>query len=365
MVLPGSYGAAGTNGASTGASTRTPTMPEVTAGTSGSAGARAPTAGMPTTSTPGASGSGSAGQASAMGGSAADPAQPMSTAGDGAAGAAGMKAPQASAGSGGMAGQMQPAAGSGEPSQPCDMSGRWLVTVHYVTDALGALQYCHTFNYFEIKQTAEAFTITKGLNCGDEGEGGGDLAASINFSGSWPSVAKHVSHAGRTGTSKVASGGCQVDVSKFYTVRGATFDYYKDPSKPLPSAEEPAMGSSPGWEDWDGDGNPGITGMISGVVTGKIFVAPRQWTQMTGAVPDVMTSFKLKLMWDQEQNVMSYDGSPLLSGTAVRASDAALHFVQFARLADDQGVGADDAAICASVQPLAKTLTPEAAAGPP
>ena len=81
---------------------------------------------------------------------------------------------------------------------------------------------------------------------------------------------------------------------------------------------------------------------------------------MRGSVTDVASAFKLPLLWDQEANVMAYDGSPLLAGSAARAADAALHFVQFARISAEQSAG-DDKAICASVTKLAKTLTPEAA----
>lgn len=244
---------------------------------------------------------------------------------------------------------------------PCSLSGRWLATVHYVTDALGQKQYCHSYVYYEIEQTAQAFTIKKGLLCGDDAVGDGDFAATVDFKASWGVVASRVQYAGRKGTSAAAaSGGCEVDFEKWYTVRGATIPYYLDPANPLPSAEQPAMGMTPGWEDWDMDGNPGLTGTISGVVTGKIFTAPRQWTQMHGSAADVSSAFRLPLMWDQDANVMSYDGSPLLASSAARAADANLHFVQFARLSAEQTAG-DDQAICTSVTTLAKTLTPEAA----
>ncbi|HET8934596.1 MAG TPA: hypothetical protein VFN67_14205 [Polyangiales bacterium] len=273
-----------------------------------------------------------------------------------AAGAAGMMGTQPSA-----AGTQAPAdAGLPAQNDPCSLNGRWLATMHYVTDALGQKQYCHSYLYYEIEQTAQVFTIKKGLLCGDDAVGDGDFAATVDFKPSWSAVASRVQYAGRKGTSAAGSGGCEVDFEKWYTVRGATIPYYLDPANPLPSAEQPAMGTAPGWEDWDMDGNPGLTGTISGVVTGKIFTAPRQWTSMHGSVPDVSSSFRLALMWDQDANVMSYDGSPLLASSAARAAEATLHFVQFARLSEEQAAG-DDQAICANVTMLAKTLTPEAA----
>jgi hypothetical protein len=86
-------------------------------------------------------------------------------------GAGGMTASNSAGGSSAVAGMsaaMQPsAAGTGgtatssmsggepaTPSGPCDMSGRWLSTVHYVTDALGQLQYAHAYIYYELAQQA-------------------------------------------------------------------------------------------------------------------------------------------------------------------------------------------------------------------
>jgi hypothetical protein len=342
-VLPGSYGPdqAGNGSIAAAQNMMTPNVP--VAGASATAGSSAAGSTAPMSSAGSSAAGGAAGTMAAPNTPAMMPSQPTA-------------ANPALSPDGGMAPLDPPV-----KADPCSLSGRWISTVHYVTDALGQQQSCHSYVYYEIEQTAEAFTIKKGLLCGDDAIGGGDFAATVDFSGSWTAVASRVQYAGRTGTSAATSGGCQVTFQKWYTVRGATLPFYTDPSKPLPSAEQPAMGSTPGWEDWDMDGNPGLTGLISGVVTGKIFVAPRQWTSMTGSVPDVSSAFKLPLLWDQEPNVMAYDGSPLLASSAARAADAALHFVQFARLTAEQAAG-DDKAICASVTKLAKTLTPEAAA---
>jgi hypothetical protein len=124
-----------------------------------------------------------------------------------------------------------------------------------------------------------------------------------------------------------------------------------------------ATGSTPGWEDWDGDGQPGITGSLTGTVVGRIFTAPRQWMDYQATVPSVTTTFSLPVTWDQEQNVMSFDPPTnfTLGSASVRAGDPKLHFVDFARLAAGQATG-DDAAICAAVLKLAPTLTPKASA---
>jgi hypothetical protein len=352
-VMPGDYGPM--QSGSGGAPTSKPSGGAAEGGNAGTNPTPTPTGSstLPTTGASGVNGgsgiTGTAGIASVAGtGSAA-----------GAAGAKNPGTPMA-----GSSGESSPMAGTGSttPAGPCDLSGRWLSTVHTVTDALGQQQIAHSYVYYEITQQGDAFTISKGMDCGDDAVGAGSFAATVDFKAAWASVASKAGYTGRTGTSAVASGGCQVEFAKWYTVRGATVPYYTDPSKPMPTVDDKAMGDQPGWEDWDGDGNPGITGMVSGAVTGKIFTAPRVWSHISGSVSDANSTFKLPVMWDQEPNVMSYDGSPLLLSEAARAADATLHFAEFARLGADQAVG-DDHAICTSLVALAPTLTPVAAAG--
>jgi hypothetical protein len=240
------------------------------------------------------------------------------------------------------------------------LTGRWLITMHLVTDALGEPQYAHYFDYFEIEQQGDSFTVKKGLLCGWDSVGEGDFASTADFRGAWPAAISKINFAGRTGRSAQTAGGCKIDLQQSYTVLGATIPYYADPSTTLPTADQQATGTMPGWEDWDGDGNPGITGNISGIVTGKIFTAPRMWTSISDTAAAVSSVFKVFVQWDTEPNVMAYDGTDLLGSESARSSDATLHFAQFARLTPDQATG-EDAAICKSIVELAPMLTPEAA----
>ena len=179
---------------------------------------------------------------------------------------------------------------------------------------------------------------------------------------------KHVNVTGRPATSVMSAGGCDVHFAKQYLVRGATVPYYvEDPSRPMPTAMQQASadGKTPGWEDWDNDGNPGITGTIqSSAVNGKIFAAPRRWDEPQGTVPNVMSTFKLSLAgWGQDQNVVQSDppNNLILLMSATVANDPSLHFVGFARLAAAQATGSDQD-ICSQIVKLAPTLTPDAAA---
>jgi hypothetical protein len=256
---------------------------------------------------------------------------------------------------GGMAAAMP------EPSDgACDLTGRWLATVHTATDALGQIQTIHTYVYYEIERQGDGYAITKGLQCGGDGVAEGLFAVNADFSRSWAGTRSRVSYAGRPVSSTQTASGCDVRFGKWYVVQGATYPHYTDPNIPMPTLEQPASGGMPGWEDWDEDGQPGITGYISGIVTGKVFVAPRVWTELGGVVASTADLMKLPVKWDQQYNMLSYDGTELLTSEAVRAADPSLHFAELARLTDSQAVG-DDAAICAAVIDLAKTLTPTAA----
>ncbi len=242
----------------------------------------------------------------------------------------------------------------------CDMTGRWLLTTHSVTDALGQQQVAHDWHYYEIEQQGDTFRVTKGLLCGNDALGVGLFAVTADFSGAWDGITARMRLDGRTGSSApTADGGCWVKVDRLYMVRGATVPYYLDPSVPLPTLEQPGTDSAPGWEDWDGDGNPGITAVVSGVVAGEIYVSPRRWDELEGSVPDVSSTIGLAMQWDSETGLIAYNGSGLLTSQAVRAADPNLHFGQMARLAADQAVG-DDAAICAAVRQLAPVLAPQA-----
>lgn len=256
------------------------------------------------------------------------------------------------------------------PRSPCDLSGRWLIAMRYVTNALGGDQHIYRWLYYELAGSGGSFAVTKGLLCGDGAAGAGAVIAQTDFEPSWAPSMKKTDYTGRALTSTPTTGGCAVTMEKWYTVQGATLPYYLDPNVTLPRNSEPASETRPGWEDWDEDGKPGITGQISGSIgsfsfSGKVFCAPRRWTQIADTVPSVSKSFIAHMTWGLTQNVMSAEGAGLLGDTeVVPALDPELHIAEFVRLSPDQAAGPDDAAICAAVRELAPTLAPTAAAQP-
>jgi hypothetical protein len=243
----------------------------------------------------------------------------------------------------------------------CDLSGRWIATDREVSSALGSIEASHIWFYFELTQTGGAGTVSKGLNCGQNARNISSVGANVDFPKTWPALQTKVLQTGREYTSTASGTKCSVSFEKRYGVIGATEAYYVDPSQTMPTMSQEAMGSTPGWEDWDNDGNPGYTLNVSGLATGQVYVATRSWNAWSGAIATAASSFQLADDWNTETDLLGYDGSSLLSETTagVRDSDDTLHFVDFARLGATQATGDDDA-VCASIRSLATTLTPDA-----
>jgi len=249
---------------------------------------------------------------------------------------------------------------AGIPSSPaCDLNGRWLVALRVLADALGQTQASHNWFYYELQQNGQDVTVSKGLHCGFEVVHVSALGADVDSQGAWPALLTHDTDTGRKGTMQATANGCQVDFEKRYTVRGATLPFYADPNQPMPTTAQQASGSTPGWEDWDGDGHPGITLVVSGAATGDLYCAQRDWNQFSGAIAQNETSFTVPVTWDSGQDVLGYQGSSLITGASVPDSDATQHFAVFVKLDPSQATG-DDTAICAAVRALVPTLAPTA-----
>jgi hypothetical protein len=249
----------------------------------------------------------------------------------------------------------------GKPASPCDLTGRWLVTLRTVTDALGTSQAAHEWYFYDITQTGPQVTVSKGLACGKEVRALTAASGNSDFPKTWPAMMAKLVVTGRKGTSSPASGGCQVSLATTYEVIGATESYYVDPSNALPGASDQASGTTPGWEDWDNDGQPGYTMTITGIASGQIYMVDRTRYALSGNVAASASTFDLAVDWTSEQDVLGVNGPPILSMTAsaVKDSNAAMHFATFARLGDSQATGSDSA-ICSAIRMLAPTMAPTA-----
>lgn len=245
----------------------------------------------------------------------------------------------------------------------CDLSGRWLLAQRVLVTSTGQEQSAHTWYYYEVTQQGAALTVTRGLHCGYQVVKKTALGASVDSSGSWPAFLVHNSSTGRQGTMTEASGGCRLTLAREIVVRGATLPFYADPAHKLPDRSQAASASGPGWEDWDGDGNPGISIRVSSALaSGTLYDCQREWTEFDALVPRGATKFKIPMSANNEHVVLGRSsGSPqTLEASSALASDPAQHFAWLHRLQPEQVPGSD-AEVCAAIRTLKDRLVPEAA----
>jgi hypothetical protein len=250
----------------------------------------------------------------------------------------------------------------GAPAGACDLTGRWLVSQRVLAVAIGQQQAAHTWLYYEIRQQAGQLVVERGLHCGFDVVKKTSLAASVDSSAAWPALLQRNSSRGRTGRASLEGGRCRVQFDREYVVRGATLPHYAEPATRLPGRSEPAQGGQPGWEDWDGDGQPGISLKVSSpLASGTLYTCQRDWTEYDGLVDVGATRLKLAVRYGGEQVPLgrSAGAAQAIESSSTPSSDASAHFVYLHRLDDGQAVG-DDAAICQAVRALRSTLVPEA-----
>ena len=241
----------------------------------------------------------------------------------------------------------------------CDLSGRWLITQHTIASGLGVKQRAAWWFYYEIEQTGSALLVTRGHVCGSQVFPVDPLSAAVEFDASFPALIENNSHAGRRGTVGSRGDGCDVAFERAVIVLGATTPFYTDEANVLPSLDQPASDTAPGWEDWDEDGNPAVSLNVSGLVEGSRYTALRAFSVWAGTIPAAASTFQLPVTdWGQEEAVLGVTAE-VLKQTGVPDADRSGHFTQLARLTPEQAAG-DAAAVCATVRRLAPMLTPDA-----
>lgn len=269
-----------------------------------------------------------------------------------------------SAGGSSMAGASGSPTG-GMPADPkCDLSGRWLVVQRSVEEGLSVQQALRNWMYFEFSQSGQDVTATRGLDCGFDVVPLSAVAGAADLHKAWPKIMENNPMTGRKATITPTSSGCTVSFPPYITVYGVIpTSYYRDSSHSLPTPSDHGAATMPGWEDWDADGNPGITYNISGIATGQVFYSARQTNTWSGSIGQSSNSFILSLAPKHENDQLGYNGSPFLTTQSTLAADKTLHIVEFARLNETQATG-NDTATCDAVRMLATTLAPKGDAKP-
>jgi hypothetical protein len=284
-----------------------------------------------------------------------------------------------------------PSTSSGGDAGPCDLTGYWIAVQHSVVNALMFKEIGIVDYYYDLTQTGTTVKVNHGLHCGftvvkspDNLAGGGD---SVSLPSAGPALIArqdegmaYGSQPARTGTMTMTSSGCQFHLNKYYTIRGATLGYFDDPSKAMSATMSVASGcganfsscTTPGSEDWDNDGNPGITLSVAGTATGNIYASERDFSEFYGTVPLGASRFEVGVVDTSgqpavgpEQYALGYGGGCTTICSTGSANDscpasgcAAEYFVDFVRL--DSPPGSSNTDICAYVVKNAPTLAPRA-----
>ena len=178
-------------------------------------------------------------------------------------------------------------------------------------------------------------TVTRGLDCGEEVRSISAVGANVDYPKLWPSMLTKDPQTGRKAN----------EHRDVFGVLGLLREALHGVRRDRPVLRRPEPGAArrrrskaaravPGWEDWDQDGNPGVTFNVTGLAVGQLYLSSRKYNAWSGTIATGANTFKLADTWDGEQSLLGYDGPSLLSAASMntRDNDDSLHFVDFARL---------------------------------
>lgn len=256
-----------------------------------------------------------------------------------------------------------------QPHPDCDLSGKWMSSRRTLSIAVGiqgVQQSGHNWGYWEFEQNGTEAVTTKGLRCGFQVVDRSTTVPTEVFVSQalWDGMTLHSRNDGRRAIYGMTDDDeCYLHIEQRYLVRGATVDDFIDPEVPLAEAAQPATDTTPGWEDWDEDGKPGVTFKISGVANGEIYVVQRDWHEYEGTTPPGADKFQVGVTWNTEQYTLGKEPPQLPSADSVSSPEPGENFIWFARLDDveqwDVADDADDLAVCARVREIKDQLLPE------
>jgi hypothetical protein len=180
-------------------------------------------------------------------------------------------------------------AGKAEPKNPeCDLNGVWIGRQNTESLALfDTKQYANNWYYLELRQEGEQVVVTKHFDCGIEVHG--TVLVRLQPA-TTRALMMHNSQLGRRGTfAKQSDGTCAFEMERFWSVRGVSEDTYApvprsaDTAIPDLQPKLPSKSMVATTEDWDDDGKPGVTWVVTGIVNGERYSSQRDWTRWFSA----------------------------------------------------------------------------------
>jgi hypothetical protein len=217
-----------------------------------------------------------------------------------------------------------------------------------------------TWYFFEVTQQGDAFTIARGMWCGETTTGD----ATINFStGTTNAIREHMEVGGRRGIYRVSGAACALELERTYTVTGVRSAATYLPGAVLPpgrieSLPElaslpplPTKLSDPAAEDWDGDGKAGVQYIItdSPLGSGIRHAVQRAWNAAAGETPQAADDFRIPATYDFEE--VALEAVPVLFASTAVPRKGAPNQMRWKRVAKDFEQS-DAASTCRAVREL-------------
>ena len=214
------------------------------------------------------------------------------------------------------------------------------------------------WDLYEVAQDGDDVTITDHLFCSLVTTGDARVALSDD---STRAMQQHLDQSGREGTFTADGDGCALDLERVYIVMGASpIGFFRGGVETPPGRIDgnpdmaqleplPTAGGSPGADDWDADGKPGIQFIITDSLLGSGIrhTTQRDWHEMRGSVPAGSDDFRVDVTWDFEESVIEASNPFFASVASVRQDSP--HSALWKR-ADDTIRVSDDIETCHNVQ---------------
>jgi len=263
----------------------------------------------------------------------------------------GADAPEGDAGGGGGDDIFVTGLGDG-----CDLSGSWAsLGVTFTTAdtplAPGA-QKTSAWSLVELEQDGDEVTVVSDLPCGIITTG----AAVVNMRGpdnefAPPTYKERTKTTGRVGTSVEAGGECEVAFERLYTAIGTTVPGAEPPGR---IDGNPALDMLPALieddaEDWDEDGNPGVTFIITEtpIGSGTRSAIQRGWSELAGTIAADADEFMIPVAWALDDLILASSSALFATEAVVRQAD---HVAQYRRVDRDAIVGDTDVDTCTTLR---------------
>lgn len=225
------------------------------------------------------------------------------------------------------------------PTDDCDLSGYWLARkdVDSLVPALSNLRVrTRHWMWLKVEQAGDEFEVVESFTCGFHSIAG-DLGEITLDPQTRAALGERETLDGRRGSYvDNGQGGCDLRFDRHYVARGVEPAEYwladdwagQDlPTLPLPAIPDCQCmpgnpgnctcddvgrydGQAPGWDDWDGDGLPGISLRFS---TGTLFMAIWDWDEFFGTTAQGLNTpndeLRLNVDWGNYKLVLGLDNT--------------------------------------------------------